>query len=458
MATPAKIVNLELPIVVLIGRVNVGKSTLFNKIVEYNQAIVSNIPGTTRTRNVGIAVWRGKNFQIVDTGGLTFDETVPLEKDIIQQTETAVIEADAIVFVVDLQTGLLPQEKALAKKIAQKHKNKTIILVGNKADNNTWRLQIHDREWLRLGLGEPLPLSAKNGNGIGDLLDKIFKTLNKQPRRPKRIKEFSPIRVAIMGKPNVGKSSLFNHLIGQERVIVSAMPHTTREPHDTLVEYEGQHILFIDTAGIRRKAKVSGDLEKQGIGKSIEMITKSDIVLLLLDASEPITDQDKQLAGLLREQTRSVIIVINKWDTADDNDDAFRNEVRTKIYKEFPHLDFAPIVFTSSLTQYRIHQIFPMIIRAWNERQTQIPSDALQDFIKRATRKHLPSRGKGVRHPQIMGFTQLRANPPMFEMTIKNKTSVHFSYVHYLENKLREQFSFYAAPLIIKLSKLKRND
>ena len=367
-------------------------------------------------------------------------------------------EADIIIFVVDLQSGLLPQEKELAKNISKKLKNKPVLLVGNKADDATWRAQVHDREWLRLGLGTPVAISAKNSSGVGDLLDKIFKLLNKLSRRPKQNKKIEPIRVALMGKPNVGKSSLFNRLIGQDRVIVSNLPHTTREPHDTLVEYEGQHILFIDTAGIRKKAKVSGDLEKQGIGKSIATIEKSDIVLLILDAAESITDQDKQLAGLLREQTRSVIIVVNKWDTADANDDTFRNEVRDKIYKEFPHLDFSPIVFVSALTHYRIHQIFPLIIRAWNERQTVIQPEILKEFFKRVTRLHRPARGKGVRHPQIVKFEQLHNNPPIFEMTIKAKTSVHFSYVHYLENRLREQFGFYATPIIIKLSKLKRND
>ena len=240
--------------------------------------------------------------------------------------------------------------------------------------------------------------------------------------------------------------------------MVSDMPHTAREPHDTLVEYEKQHISFIDTAGIRRKSKVSGELERQGIGKSINAIEKSDIVLLVLDASEPITDQDKQLAGLLREQTRSVILVINKWDTADDNDDTFRNEVKEKIYKEFPHLDFAPIIFVSAITHYRVHQIFPLIIRAWNERHTVVEPEVLKEFLKTVTRKHLPSRGKGVHHPKIVAFSQLHNDPPIFEMLIKANTSVHFSYVHYLENRLREQFGFYAAPIVIKLSKLKRND
>ncbi len=458
MATPANITDSTLPTVALVGRVNVGKSTLFNRLTESDKAIVSAVAGTTRTRNIATVDWRGKNFRLVDTGGLTFDENVPLENDIIKQTEIAVAEANLVIFVVDVSEGLLPQEKELARKLRTKYKNKPLLLVANKADNENLRLQIHNKEWLSLGLKEPIPVSAQNGSGTGDLLDKIFSVLTKTKKNPKQIKEnkIQPIKVALVGKPNVGKSSLFNKLIGEERVIVSPMPHTTREPHDTLVDVDGQPIVFIDTAGIRKKTKVSGELERFGIGKSIETIDKSDIVLLLLDASEPITDQDKQLGGLLREHTKSVIIVVNKWDLAEENDDSFRNSVKKLIYKYFPHLDFAPIIFVSAKNEYRVHQIFPMIARAWKERQIEIPESTLREFIKYTVRKHLPSRGMGVRHPEILGMSQLGTNPPVFELLIKHKTSVNISYVHFVENRLREQFGFFATPIIIKLSKMKK--
>ncbi|MBU0545816.1 ribosome biogenesis GTPase Der [Patescibacteria group bacterium] len=456
MSTPAKIIDLNLPTVALVGRVNVGKSTLFNRLTESNKAIVSPVAGTTRTRNIGLILWRGKKVRLVDTGGLTFDEKVPLEENIIEQTEIALKEADLVLFVTDVTEGIYPQEKELAKRLKLKHKDKPLIFVANKADGADLRMRVHDRDWLKLGFGEPTPVSAQNGSGTGDLLDTIFTHLNKMKIRPKKVREFNPIRVALVGKPNVGKSTLFNKLIGEERVIVSDMPHTTREPHDTLVEVEGLPMLFVDTAGIRKKTKVSGELEKYGIGKSIQMINRSDVVLLILDASEPVTDQDQQLAGLLREHTRSVIIVINKWDKAEDNDDSFRNEVKKSIYGYFPHLDFAPIAFVSAKSSYRIHQIFPLIIRAWNERRTVLSDATLHEFIKNATRKHLPSRGKGVRHPEILGLTQIRTDPPLFDMKIKNKTSVNISYVHYIENRLREQFSFFATPIIIKLSKMKK--
>lgn len=456
MATPASIVDQCLPAVALVGRVNVGKSSLFNRIVEQRQALVSEIPGTTRTRNIATATWRGKQFRIIDTGGLTFSEDVPLEKDIIKQTEIAMAEADVIVLVTDAQTGILPQERELAKRLRHA-KGKAILVVGNKADNISSYNIIHEREWRQLGLGEPIPVSAANGSNVGDFLDRLYTLFNKLPRRPKAVAETNPIKVAIMGRPNVGKSSLFNKLIGDERVIVSPLPHTTREPHDTLVTAEGQSLLFIDTAGIRRKARVSGELEQIGIGKSLATISRADIVLLVLDASEPITDQDQQLAGLLREHTRSVIIVINKWDTAEDNSDAFRNKVKDDIYAALPHLRWAPIVFVSAATEYRVHQIFPLIKQAWDSRQIVVPDEQLKEFLKRVTKKHLPTRGKGVRHPKIMAITQLGYSPPMFELIIKANTSVHISYVHYIENRLREEYGFFASPIVMKLSKIKHH-
>lgn len=455
MATPAKIVDQKLPMVALVGRVNVGKSTLFNRIIEVQKAMVSKIPGTTRTRNINIATWRGKNFNIVDTGGLTFSEDIPLEEEIIHQTEMALEEADLVLFIIDIQTGILPQERELAKRLI-KNKNK-VVFVANKADNERLRSSIYESELMKLGFGEPLPISAANGANVGNLLDEIYKRLGKAARRPKKIKKINPIKVALIGKPNVGKSSLFNKLIGKEQVIVNDLAHTTREPHDILVEVEKQPMLFVDTAGIRKKASISGGLEQEGVGKSIQMIKKSDIVLLLLDASEPITSQDQQLGGLLRESTKSVIIVVNKWDLANENEDKYRNEAKERIYAQFPHLDFAPIIFVSAKTQYRVHQIFPLITQAWEERHKWLPKEELDEFFKKITREHRPSRGKGTRHPKILSFDQLHNNPPLFEMRIQSKTSVHFSYVHYIENRLREKFSFFAAPIIIKLTKLKRN-
>jgi GTP-binding protein len=456
MATPAKIFDFKLPTAVLVGRVNVGKSTLFNRMTETTHALVSEIPGTTRTRNIGAVNWRGKNFLLVDTGGLTFDTRVPLEEDIIEQTEIAIKDAELILFVVDLKDELLPQEKELAKKLLSKYRGKkNFILIGNKADSPNERQRAHDAEWMKLGLGAPMPVSAANGSNVGDLLDAMYKFFGKAKRRPKKTKEMPALKVAVIGKPNVGKSSLFNKLIGEDRVIVSDMPHTTREPHDTLVEVDGEAIIFIDTAGIRRKTKVSGEMEREGVSKSLEAIQRADIVLLILDASGPITDQDKQLGGFLQEHAKSAIIVVNKWDLADDNGDSFREDVKKKIYRYFPHLNYAPIVFASALTGYRVHQIFPILKRAEIEKKITIPAAELTEFFKNVSRMHKPSRGKGVRTPKILGFKQIASDPPVFEIDIKQKTSLHISYVHFLKNRLREQYSFYASPIIIKMRKFK---
>ncbi len=461
MATPASIVDLHLPTLALVGRVNVGKSTLFNKIIKSSLAITSSIAGTTRTRNIAIAHWRGLNFRIIDTGGLTFSDDIPLEREIIDQTEKALLEADVIMYVVDIQAGLLPQERQLAQVLHKLKTKKPILLVANKADSKTWSTHIHDKEWGTLGYDAPIAVSAATGSGVGDMLDRVFDLFKEQTLQPNTVTEYTPIKVALMGKPNVGKSSLFNKLIGEDRVVVSEMPHTTREPHDTLVEIEGEDqqkksILFIDTAGIRRKTKVRGELETIGIQKSIQTIDRADIVLLVLDATEPVTDQDQQLAGLLREHTKSVILVINKWDTAEEHDDTFRNEVKDLMYKKFPHLSFAPIVFTSAKTGYRVHQIFPLIEQAWQARHTEVSEEELSIFLKNATRKHKPVTGKGVRHPKILGLKQATVNPPRFEMFIKSKTSVHISYVHYLTNRLREKYNFFATPVIIRLIKMKK--
>ncbi len=464
MATPAKIITDNLPVIVLVGRVNVGKSTLFNRLIEEKKALVSDIPGTTRTVNEGLMLWRGKYCKIIDTGGLTFTDEVVLEKEIKEQTEKAVRQADLVVFVTDAQDGILPQEKELAKLI-RRTTEKPIIFVANKTDSNFLEKNLYQPEWKKLGLGEPFPVSAANGRNLGDFLDLIYKHLTKIKKTPKRkITTEKIINISLIGKPNVGKSSIFNKLIGEEKVIVSPLPHTTREPHDTLVDYHYQidgkeeimKINFIDTAGIRRKTKVEGGLEGQGVMRSIKIAEESEIILFVIDGTETISTQDRQLGGLLEKRVKSVIILVNKWDLAEDNSDSARNEVKKMVYSYFPHLDFAPILFVSGKNGYRIHNIFPEIIKAHEARRTVIPEDALHQFIKHTIKEHLPSRGKGTRHPEILGFKQLDINPPVFEMYIKPKTSLHESYVRFVERRLREQFDFYATPIIIRLTKLKR--
>jgi GTP-binding protein len=401
--------------------------------------------------------WRGKYIKVLDTGGLTFDENVPLESEILKQSEKAMKKADLIVFVTDAKDGILPQEHELAKRI-RRIIAKPVIFVANKVDNQDIEYNLHEPEWHKLGLGIPFPVSASNGRNIGDFLDLIYKALKKAKKTPISLKvdEDKAIRVCLIGKPNAGKSSLFNKIIGEDAVIVSDIPHTTREPHDTLIMHENKLINFVDTAGIRRKAKVNGELEREGISKSLRAVQNSDIVLFVNDGKETISSQDKQLGGLLEQRGKSVIILINKWDLAEDNSDSARNNVKRMIYAEFPHLDFAPILFVSGLTGYSVHQIFPLILHAWNGRQTVVPDDALRPFIKRATRAHFPSRGRGTRMPEILALRQLANNPPVMEILVKYRTSLNWSYVNYLENKIREEFDFFATPVIIKIAKMKK--
>lgn len=460
MATPGIQTTHNLPTIVLIGRANVGKSTLFNTLLQENKALVSDIAGTTRTINRGISIWRGKEIMVLDTGGVDNTENELFAKEILTQADEALDEANIIVMVTDVKSGVMPQERDLAHALKKKYK-KPIMLVANKVDSQKLERELLSGEWAPLALGEPFPISAVSGRGIGDFLDLVYTTLQKLPIRPKNTKAIKDsLHISIIGKPNVGKSSLFNKLIGQDRVIVSDIAHTTREPYDTVMAYEyakKKHLLtFVDTAGIRRKANVKGQLERAGIARSVKSIEDSDIILLVLDGSEPISSQDMQLGGLIERRSKSVIIVINKWDLAEDNSDSHRNEVIKMVYSHFPHLDFAPIVFTSGKTGYRIQQIFPLIIKIAEARKTEIPAKLLERMLVRITAQHKPSRGKGTRQPKVLGLKQLRSDPPIFEMRIKYRTSIHRSYVNYIENRLREEYNFLGTPIVIKMTKMKK--
>lgn len=445
------IVKDAIPTVALVGRVNVGKSTLFNRIIEERQALVSPQPGTTRTRNVAIAWWRGNPIRFIDTGGLTFDESVPLEKEVIRQTELALKEADIIVFVTDVLAGILPQERELARRLHKQ--NKPVILAANKADTRAKELIMHDPVWHALGFGEPIPMSAQNGRNVGDFLDVIYAAIqNKYPLVPAL--ETEPIRVMIIGKPNVGKSTLFNAMIGEERVIVSSMPHTTREPHDTLVTWNDTPILFVDTAGIRRPARMDAGLEKEGVQKSIRALQDVDIALLVLDAGDDLSAQDKRLVALIEESNVGIVIVVNKWDLVENGSDAtVRTAAIKQIARVFPFALYAPTVLVSALEERGIANIMPIIIKAHEARNRTLTEDELAAFFKEVLAKHRPPRGKGTKFPKLLGMKQRGASPPTFELFIRHGTSVHRSYVSYLANRLRERFDFTGTPIVIRMRK-----
>jgi len=466
MATPVEISLQELPVVAIIGRTNVGKSTLFNRFIEEKKAITSPIAGTTRTTNQGLVIWRGHQFRLIDTGGLSFDEHVPLEAEILAQTKAAAEIADVIVFVTDATAGLMPQEKELIAVVRKMKRRVPVIYVANKVDNERIEKLLDDPEWLRMGLGKPIPCSATSGRNVGDVIDIIYKQLSKSSKKPKTIKEPTSeiVNIALIGKPNVGKSSVFNQIIGEPRAIVSDIAHTTREPYDTLVSYTSETdgktkkslFNFIDTAGIRRKSRVGGGLEHTGIAKSIATVAKSEIVLFVIDLTDPFSIQDRQLGGLFEKHAKSVIILVNKWDLANDNSDQARNDLKKQIYSYYPHLYFAPILFVSGLSGYRVHQTLPLIEQVSEARRTMVPDEDIRKFMQKMIRLHKPVKGKGSRLPEILGMQQIATNPPVFEMLIKEKTSLHRSYLNFIEKHMREEFNFLGTPIIIKLTKMKR--
>jgi len=447
----------SLPTLALVGRTNVGKSTLFNRLIERKKALVSPVAGTTRTSNIDTFFWRGRKFRLIDTGGVDFDKTNLLEKEIRKQIKTAFQETNIILFLVDLQVGLLPQEKIWAKEL--RRLKIPVILVGNKADSFRFRQNVHNGEWLKFGLGAPWPISAINGAGLGDLLDKTIEKMNipQQKESPEVVpNKVPPMRISILGRPNVGKSTLFNALIGEERVIISPVAHTTRESHDTLIIKNEEPYLFVDTAGLRRQSRQDRGLEREGAAQAEDSLLNSDLALLVLDANEPFTAQDKDIINLISEKGRKgLIIVVNKWDLIEDKYVELQNEVKERLYRFFPPLYFAPIVFVSAKTHQNVEKIFPLIKQIIANREKMIDNKTLDDFLKKLVRYKTPLMGKGVRHPKIYALRQVAVKPPTFEVTIKQKTSLHDSYLRYMENKLREYFDLSGTPAVVYVRKVK---
>lgn len=450
----------QLPLVVIFGRTNVGKSTLFNCLIEKQQALVSKIEGTTRDSNIGQVSWRNKTFQLIDTGGIIDlkyltgkkRKTGDIEAKVQMQARDYLQRADLILFLVDNKTGLLPQDKQmvlLLKKILPD--TKKILLVANKVDG----IKQHPKtaEFYKLSLGEPIPVSAANGSGTGDLLDIIVKKIkNKSPdniRYPISDIRY-PISVCIIGKPNVGKSSLLNAILGYQRVIVSPIPHTTREPQDTDITYKSQSIKLIDTAGISKKGAKTKGLEKFGIQKSLAALKKSDIALLVIDISQDITHQDAKLVEEIFERKKSLIFIANKWDKVPEKN---TKQYTNYIYGKLPFAQFAPIQFTSALTGEKTKKILDLILEINQQRQLQLSDSQLSHFLKRIVKIHKPAKGKGTKHPRIYELKQIATNPPKFEIRIGVKDNLHFSYIRFIENRLREKYGFLGTPITIKITK-----
>ncbi|MGA9531125.1 MAG: ribosome biogenesis GTPase Der [Anaerolineales bacterium] len=445
------------PIVALVGRPNVGKSTLFNRLAGERLAVVDETPGTTRDRLVALAEWRGRTVQIVDTGGIdprTVRRSEPLSinsadyiDSIRQQAEMAARDADAILFVVDVESGPTAADVEIANLLRRQtrsgaeHVKTPVLLVVNKCDNAARRADA--MAFYELGMGEPRPVSAFHGNGTGDLLDDLLDALGPADIEPEA--EDETIGVAILGRPNVGKSSLLNRLLGEERVIVSSLPGTTRDAVDTQLVFQDQPIRLIDTAGIRRRGKVEPGVEKYSVLRALRAIERSDVVLLLIDGSEAVAAQDAHIAGLVIDEYKSVVVLVNKWDLAPKGE-GVRESYIEHLQDRLRFLAHVPVLFISALTGYGVEGVLPLALQVQEERLRRIPTGELNRMLQEALEKHPPPTKSG-KQPRIYYTSQVRTDPPTFLFSVNDPKLIHFSYQRYLENQIRERYSFLGTPI-----------
>ena len=439
-----------LPLVAIVGRPNVGKSTLFNRLTGERRAIVGDEPGITRDRIYGEADWNGRAFSVVDTGGIVPDDDAVIPANIFKQASTAIEEAEALVWVVDVRRGATPLDEELASLL--RATGKRVIVAANKAD--AARLEADAGEFFRFGFEEVVPVSDEHGDGVADLLDALVagfedaaEAAEDVERRPREL------RLAIVGRPNVGKSSLLNRLLGEERVIVSPVAGTTRDAVDTLLESDGEKFRIIDTAGIRRKGKTDEMAEKLSVIMARKSLERADVALVVVDATQGVTALDANIAGYALDAGCSIIVCVNKWDAVPDKETgtpaAFERELRDKM----KFLDWAPVVFISALTGQRVERILPLALRANEARNRRIPTSQLNAFFERNVSQPrgggapAPVRG-GVSRLHVQYMTQTSVRPPTFVLfTAGGRPGLHFSYERYLLNRLREEFDFFASPL-----------
>jgi len=423
------------PLVAIVGRPNVGKSTLFNRLVEEPRAIVEDLPGTTRDRLYADAQWGGVAFTLIDTGGLVLWTEDELTMQVRRQVELAMAEAEAILFLVDVAEGLTVGDEEIAELL--RVSQKPLFLVVNKADNEARRLAA--TEFYSLGLGEPYPISALHGTGMGDLLDALVASF--PPRE--EVEEAEGVRVAIVGRPNVGKSSLLNALLGWERAIVSESPGTTRDAIDTQMSWDSQLVTLIDTAGIRRRGRVQRGVEQYSVLRALRAIQRAHVVVLLLDAPQGVTAQDAHIAGYVMEEARGIVLVVNKWDLMQEAD---LSEYAKEVRQAFRFIPFAPLLFVSALTGRRVGTVLETALRVYQERLRRVPTSGLNRLLREAVASHSPpsKRGKRLR---FYYATQAEVDPPTFVFFVNDPQLVHFSYRRYLENRLREAFGFEGTPL-----------
>ncbi len=434
-----RVIVMPKPVVAIVGRPNVGKSTIFNRIVGERVSIVEDVAGVTRDRIYSSGEWLTHEFNIIDTGGIDLGDE-PFLEQIRQQAEIAIDEADVIIFMTNGREGVTAADEEVAKILYRS--KKPVVLAVNKVDNPEMREQIYD--FYALGFGEPFPISGTHGLGLGDLLDeaaKHFPTFNGQ-EYDEGITKFS-----LIGRPNVGKSSLVNALLGKDRVIVSDVEGTTRDAIDSPYKYNGQEYVIIDTAGMRKKGKVYESTEKYSVLRALRAIERSDVVLVVLNAEEGIREQDKKIAGYAHEAGRGVIIVVNKWD-AIEKDEKTMKEFETNIREHFLFLDYAPIVFLSALTKKRIHSVMPIIDKVNENHALRVPTNILNEVIMDAVAMNPTPTHKGQR-VKIFYTTQVAIKPPTFVVFVNDPELLHFSYTRFLENRIREAFEFEGTPIKI---------
>lgn len=436
------------PIVAIVGRPNVGKSTLFNKLIGERRAIVEDEPGTTRDRLYGEAEWRGREFTIVDTAGILpgeEDDTQASMAEIVRatraQAQLAIDEADAILFIVDVKEGITAADEEVADMLRQT--SKPVILGANKADSLE-RAQNAVEFW-NLGLGEPIAISAYHGTGTGDLLDALYEALPPFEEDPD---EEYALKIAIVGRPNVGKSSLLNRLLGIERVVVSDVPGTTRDTIDTVVEYNGEKILLIDTAGIRRRGRIDRGIEQYSVLRALRAIERADVALLLVDATEGVTAQDAHVAGMILEAHKGIAVLVNKWDAIEKTNETFDAFTR-HVQSELHFISYAPILFISALTGQRVEKILELALQIQGERNTRISTGKLNALLRDAVRDHPPSSIHKGAHLRIFYATQAQVAPPVFLFFSNAPEEIHFSYKRYLENRIRAEYPFIGTPIIL---------
>lgn len=447
------------PVVALVGRPNVGKSTLFNRLCGERLAIVDDTPGTTRDRLFGEAEWSGRVFDVVDTGGIdprAGSRGAPLSvgsadfiEEIRAQAVVAVTEADAVLFLVDAISGVTPADREVAHILRKAQKvingvaHPPILLVVNKADSDKQRSMVP--EFYELGLGDPYPISAVHGTGTGDLLDVLVNVLPLEEEEG----EDDSVKIAIVGKPNVGKSSLLNRLVGEERSIVSDIPGTTRDAVDTAITYEGIPVTLIDTAGIRRRGKIDPGVEKFSVVRSMRAIERCDVALLMIDAVEGISAQDAHIAGFVKDAWKSTVVIVNKWDLVEKDNFTMRR-FTDRIRNELNFMDYVPLLFISAKSGQRVDQVLPLALRVQEERLARINTGALNRILQNAQDTHAPTSRTGSSIRLYYG-TQVRSDPPTFMIYCNNPRLAHFTYIRFLENQIRKEYPFTGTPIHIVL-------